>query len=268
MKTQQIMVSTANLSLQEQVELGRRMSEGDKSAREQLVLCCVPLVKFFTKTLLCTTFSSFDDMFQDGMLGTLEAVDKYDYTKDIMFTTFAYYYIHKRIMCGIVAQTPVKISDEDYFNSILLNSTVETFKAAHQVPPTDEQLSALTNIPLKTVKLLQSRNIADLVISLNTSGENMLSLPREDVCLVVERVLTESAQKQVVADALECLTDDEREIVLQRTMMRKPKKATLQQLADLQGVHIATVAKREKAAMRKLLAYFMKHKIDFDDLVV
>ncbi len=261
-----IVVSAANLSLQEQVELGKKMSEGDASAREKLVLCCVPLVKSFTKTLLSKNFSTPDDIFQDGMLGTLEAVDLYDYRKNVMFTTFAYAYIYKRILKGIVAQLPVRLSSDDYFHSILLKSTVETFTATHLVPPTDEQLAALTKIPLKSIKLLQSRNITDMVVSLSATGDNLLSLPREDVGLVVERILTESARKQVIADALDCLTESEREIV-ERRLMCKHNKETFKQLAERQGVCVQAVAKREKAATRKLLAYFIKHNIDFEDLV-
>lgn len=261
-----IVVSAATLSLQEQVELGKKMSEGDASAREKLVLCCVPLVKAFTGTLLSKNFSNGDDIFQDGMLGVLDAVDLYDYRKNVMFTTFAYSYIHKKITQGIVAQLPLRLSRDDYFKSILLKSTIETFTATHHVPPTDEQLAALTNIPLKSIKLLQSRNITDVVVSLSSPGDNLLNLPREDVALVVERILTESARKQVIADALECLTDDEREIV-ERRLMCRGKKETLKHLAERQGVCIPAVAKREKAAIRKLLAYFMKHEIDFEDLV-
>lgn len=261
-----IVVSAANLSLQEQVELGKKMSEGDKAAREKLILCCVPLAKSFAGSSLSKNFSSGEDIFQDAMLGALAAVDLYDYRKNVKFTTFAYSYMHKYITQGIVAQLPLRLSEDDYFYSILLKSTIETFIDAHHVPPTDEQLAALTKIPLKTIKLLRSRDITDMVVSLSAPGSSLLSLPQEDVGMMVERILTESARKQIIADALECLTDDEREIVTSR-LMRKRNKMTLQQLAERQGVQKSAIANREKAAVRKLLAYFMKHHIDFEDLV-
>ena len=149
-----IVVSAANLSLQEQVELGKKMSEGDKAAREKLVLCCVPLAKSFAGSSLSRNFSSAEDIFQDGMLGALAAIERYDYRKNVKFTTFAYSYMHKYIIQGIVAQLPLRLSRDDFFKSILLKSTIETYTATHHVPPTDEQLAALTKIPLKSIKLL------------------------------------------------------------------------------------------------------------------
>ena len=270
MNRKEIMVpdNMVHLSLQEQLDLGKKMAEGDTSAREKLVLCCVPLVKSFMQTPLCKHFSSREDMFQDGILGTLEAVGNYDYKKNVMFTTFAFHYIHKRILKGIIAQAPVKISDRDFFDSVLLNATVDTFSAAHHVPPTDEQLSKLTSIPVNKVKMLQARNVNNMVVSLNDTipGYNILALPDEDVCFVVEKVLKESAQKRIIAEALACLSDGEREIVIRR-LMCKDKKPTLKQLADSQNICIAAVAKREKSAIKKLLAYFISHNVGFDDLV-
>lgn len=268
MNTHKIIASDTNLSLQEQLELGKRASEGDAAAREKLVMSCVPLVKSFMKTPLCRHFSSGDDMFQDGMLGTVEAVDKYDYKKNIMFTTFAFYYILKRIKSGIIARSPVKVSERDFFDSVLLNSTVDTFISTHYVSPTDEQLSSLTGLSLKTIHRLQSRNVSTMVVSLNDVDAmgNSLILPEEDVCLVVERMLKESAQKQIIAEALNCLSDAEREIVLRRIMCKDPK-ATLKELAESQDVCITTIFNRESTAVKKLLAYFISHNVGFEDLV-
>ena len=253
-------------SRQEQMELGKKMTEGDMAAREKLIMCCVPVVKRFSKSVLSKYFANEDDVFQDGMLGAMEAIDSYDYTRNTKFTTFAYTFIHKSILRGVIAQLPVKVSSDDFFNSALLRSTVDTFIATNHVPPTDEQLVALTNIPLKSVKLLQSRNINDMVVSLSAPGENLLNVPREDVGMMVERILTESARKQLIADALECLTDDEKEIV-QLRMMRKTNKVPLRELAEQRGVTPQAIAKREKLIARKLLSYFIKHNVDFEDWV-
>lgn len=268
MNTQKINVSNTRLDLQNQLELGKRMSSGDAKAREELVLSCVPIVKSFAGSPLCQQFSSYDDAFQDGMIGVLEATESYDYTKNVMFTTYAYKYIHKRIFEGIMKQASVKISRRDFFNTLLLNSTISTFQAAYQVSPTNEQLVTLTSLPLNDIIFYQKQNFTKMTCSIDSDDfdESLLCVPADDMFFVVNRALKMAEQRNILDKALEVLTAEEREIV-KRRFFYTDHKATFKEIAESQNITTDGVAKREKCALKKLLAYFVANNISFNDLV-
>lgn len=266
MSVNDIRIQDTRLSLEEQLELGRRTAEGDKAAREKLVLSCVPLVKSFYKTPLCRYFSCYDDVFQDGMTGALEAVDSYNYKKQTAFTTFAYVYIHKRILKGIISRAPLKISDKDFFNTILLHSTVDSFYTAYMVFPTTEQLANLTGIPKNNVQLLLKRNIFGTTLTEDSATQEKLCLPREDTNLIIEKTLKKFLQEKIIEEALDTLTPFEKEII-QHRFLYKDCKTSLQELASAHNVSTVAIHKREKAAIKKLFAFFVKKNIAFDDVI-
>lgn len=242
------------------------MSLGDVKAREQLVLCCVPLVRMLSSTPICHKFSNREDSFQDGMLGVLEAVDKYDYTKNAMFTTYAYKYIYKRILNGVVSRTPLKMCDKDFFNTLLINSTIESFKKTHQIPPTYEQLAQLTSISQKDIKLLLNRNIQNVAVSLDDGCFVSLPASDSDVYATVEKILKQGFREKTLKEAINVLTAEEKDIICER-FLYKNGKTTLKELAARQHISINAVEKREKSALKKMSAYFAKHHISFDDMV-
>lgn len=269
MDAQKIIIpdSYTNLSLEAQVELGEKASYGDNSAREKLILCCVPLVKNMANSTFCRCYYSFDDAFQDGMIGALKAVDLYDYTRQVKFTTFAFQYIHQSIVRGVVKHTPVKVSERDFFNSILLSSTSESFQKTYQVLPTDEQLSKLTSIPLKDIALLRKRKLNNMLVSLDDEATDPL-LPVGDFSHIVDKILKESTsrQRRVIGEALKTLSENEREIIEKRYLYTEVK-ATMRELAKTQNVSHQMIAKREKVALKKLLLYFAENNIKFDDIM-
>lgn len=267
MSVNDITFSGKRLSLDEQLELGKRMTEyGDQAAREKLVLSCIPLVKSFYKTPLCHYFSCYDDVFQDGMTGVLEAVDLYDYTRKTSFITFAYIYIHKRIVKGVIARAPLKISDQDFFNSILLRSTSDSFYAAHQVSPTTEQLSKLTNISESNVELLLRRSIVNPYLFKSNDVQEELVLPKTDTNLTVEKTLKKLLQEKIIEEALDTLGDAEKDIIQQRYLYTD-RKVPLKELADKYNISMPAICKKEKAAIKKLFTFFVGKNISLEDVI-
>ncbi len=268
MNLNQIVISETYFSLEEQVELGRKASNGDTKAREKLILACVPIVKSFVNTVLCHRYSTFDDALQDGMLGVLMAVDKYDYRKNVKFTTYAFKYIHKMIYKGIIERVPLKITKTDFFNALLIASTIKSFQVTYMVPPTCEQLSQLTGIPIEDIELYLKRDINNMVTSLD---ENYIALKAQSLITsddysAAEAPLKQFEQRKIIEEALNTLSDDEKEIIVKR-YLSGDNKTSLKELAARQNIYIATASKREQSALKKLFAFFVERHISFDDLV-
>lgn len=267
MNVNDITFSGTKLSLDEQLELGKRMTEyGDQAAREKLVLSCIPLVKSFYKTPLCHYFFCYDDVFQDGMTGVLEAVDLFDYKRNVSFITFAYIYIHKRILKGVISRAPLKISDQDFFNTILLRSTIDSFYAAHQVSPTNEQLSQLTNISESNIELLLRRNIVNPYLFQSRDVQEEPILPKADTNLTIEKTLKKLLQEKVIEEALSALNPIETDIIQQRYLY-KERKTPLKELAEKYDVSMPAICKKEKAAIKKLFTFFVAKNINLEDVI-
>lgn len=141
---------TANTEFtpEEMYDLGRRSAEGDLSAREALILAHLPLVK-----KLANKFKGrgvdYDDLYQEGCCGLIEAVIRYDYTRGTSLGAYAYYWINKRIHKAILTQSkniPMTIGEKDYYNMCRIFGAYHNIYAEKNCPPTYAELAEALDI--------------------------------------------------------------------------------------------------------------------------
>ena len=92
------------LSKEEENSLASLMSQGDASAREKLINHNLRLVVYIAKQYMGQGLS-FSDLIQEGNIGLMKAVDKFDATKGFKFSTYATYWIKQAISYAIMNQT-------------------------------------------------------------------------------------------------------------------------------------------------------------------
>lgn len=266
-------VSKVNLSLEEQVELGRRMTlEGDQKAQEELVLNCVPVVVTAAKRFSKHISVSYDDLFQEGMVGVMEALEKYDYTRNIKFTTFAYTRITKKLVLWIKQQVRYAAGSggTQSVNSAIINSAIDTFRSTFGTDPTDTQLAALLSITVEEASRLRRRHAnpipqayqMDLPYA-KTGTINWEQIPAgagTNAATVVEKAMCREYNKKHLMAALTTLDDLDKDIVLQRYLYDE-KKTKLEDLAEQYGVNVSTVMRRERSVLGKILKYFKDNGI-------
>lgn len=132
------------LSKEEELELGRRIKEGDLEAREKMVLSNLRLVVSVAKPFKNNYHSiSLEDLIADGNVGLMTAVDKYDYTLGYKFSTCAVPWIKQAIMKGIadksrIIRLPANVIQQ--FNQ--MNHAIEDLVAEGNVNPTDAEIGA------------------------------------------------------------------------------------------------------------------------------
>ncbi len=169
--TGELMVPIYGLTLKDQVELGRKMIlYQDNAAREALILNCVPMVKALAPGYTC--YCSYDDVFQYGMLGAMDAIDKYDYTKNVKFTSYAFFFIQKRIITGIREQLPVSINERDYFRSSLVKSSIKAYVDEFGDEPSDEYVADITGLASSDVAHFRKYDVASISVSFQDYMEN------------------------------------------------------------------------------------------------
>lgn len=122
-------IANTELSPEEVYGLGRRCAEGDLSARETLILAHLPLVKKMANKFKGRGVD-YDDLYQEGCYGLIEAVIRYDYTKGTPLGAYAYYWINKRIRKALLTQSkniPMTIGEKDYY------TMCRVFRAYHDI---------------------------------------------------------------------------------------------------------------------------------------
>ncbi len=92
------------LTQQQELELGKRIMEGDEEAKKKLIESNLKLVINFAKRYLGKTSMSFSDLIQEGNLGLIRAVERFDYHRGLKFSTYGTWWIRQAISRAIADQ--------------------------------------------------------------------------------------------------------------------------------------------------------------------
>ncbi len=92
------------LTQEQELELGKRMMEGDEEAKRKLIESNLRLVVAFAKRYLGKTSMSFSDLIQEGNLGLIRAVERFDYHRGLKFSTYGTWWIRQAISRAIADQ--------------------------------------------------------------------------------------------------------------------------------------------------------------------
>ena len=250
--------------MEEQVELGRRMTLGDETAREELILNCVPIVTDVADRFANHNPALFDELFQEGMIGVIEASNRYDYTRNTKFSSFAYTRIIHHIMRWIRRQIRYLNSKPgcQYTYGTILDSTIDSFRTVFHNCPTDSQLAKLLSMSVEEVGYYR-RHHTNLVPYGHRNAPPSC-VPNSglgvDASEVVERAMVKEFNRAQLFRAMQDLDTVDREIILRRHLYTD-QKATLQELANVFDLNPSTILRRERKALKRILQYFTENNI-------
>jgi RNA polymerase primary sigma factor len=241
------------LTFEEELELSRRILDGDEAARERLITANLRLVVRIAKKYI-TKDVALLDLIQEGNLGLIKAASKYDYRKHVRFSTYASWWIKQAIVRALSNKRRViRLPHRKEEKLRKINKAYNTLSQELKRTPNNTEIAAELGLKEKEVETIV--HLSNAVVSLDgpTQEENgTLQDLIEDRTFLPERQLMENSLRERTLSFLETLKEKEKQILLRRFAFFGGKKYTLKKIGDEMGISPETVRQIEIRALRKL----------------
>lgn len=243
------------LTVTEEIELTERIRRGDERARERMIEANLRLVVSIARHYNCRGMT-FEDVVQEGILGLMSAINKFDPTKGFRFSTYATYWIRQAIVRAIEKQSRMIRLPTYAYHAVgkLERSSMQlSDKLGRQ--PTSEELAVETTLSVSTVNaLLQSiQEPVSLDVLLGeaedyTLGDLQLDAEAQDP----EDYALQTADRENLTRILGVLKPKERTVIENRYGLRDGRVRSLKELAQELNMSREGIRHIETRALRKL----------------
>jgi len=245
--------NTPLLTFDQELSLSRKIQSGDEEAKQRLIEANLRLVVKIAKSYV-TPDVSFLDLIQEGNLGLIRAAGKYDYKKNVRFSTYAAWWIKQSIVRSLSnKRRAIRLPHR---KEEALKKIQKTFYLLNQRllrKPSVEEVAEELRMKVEDVSSIL--NAASAVASLD-NDKYFQSGSLMDVCednsFSPDRELMEKSMREETMKFLEHLLDKEKQILLYRFSFYGGKKYTLKKIGEQLGISPETVRQIEMRAIRKL----------------
>lgn len=243
------------LSPDEETELAKRMAEGDSYAKKRLSEANLRLVVSIAKKYVGRGMQ-FLDLIQEGNLGLLKAVEKFDYTKGFKFSTYATWWIRQAITRAIADQARtirIPVHMVETITKVKKVSSQLLHENGHE--PSAEEIAERLDMPVDKVREIM--RVAQEPVSLETPiGEEEDShlgdfIPDEEAPVPAEAA-SQTLLKEQLADVLKTLTPREEKVLRLRFGLEDGRPRTLEEVGKEFNVTRERIRQIEAKALRKL----------------
>jgi RNA polymerase primary sigma factor len=242
------------LTAAEEVELAKRVERGDLEAKDKMINANLRLVVSQARRYQGLGLP-LEDLIQEGMLGLIRAVEKFDWRRGFKFSTYGTLWIRQAIQRGLqnsgrTIRIPVHVAQRQ----VKVRKLEAELNAKLGREPTDEEIAEVGELPVEQVTEIRelARNLASLDQAVSEDGEVALGdvLPSDRPEPLEE--VADSMREQQVAEIVASLPESERQVIELRFGLTGEEPRTIRQTGSALGITSARATELEEKALRRL----------------
>jgi len=242
------------LSFAEELELSECIQKGDEAARQRLIEANLRLVVKIAKAYSNKGVPLLD-LIQEGNMGLIRAVEKYDYTRQLRFSTYATWWIRQAITRYLTdRKRTIRLPHRKEEILRKVNQAYNVLTQQNKRPPKYNEIADEIGVPVKDVEFVLS--LSNEIIPLETEWgveESTFMIEHlADHTYSPEPVLMKKSSREETFRILNQLKDQEKDVLIYRYELNGGKRRTLKNISTKLGVSTETIRQIELRALQKL----------------
>ncbi len=245
------------LTADEEKDLSKRILKGDEIARENLINSNLRLVVKIARGYL-THDMDLLDLIQEGNLGLIKAAEKFDFRKNVRFSTYASFWIKQSIARALSNKgRMIRLPHRKEEKLRKISKASQKFSKLNGRTPDAEELSSETKIDEQEIKSILRLPEKVLSIESATEGDSYsLQSILQDSKYDPDFIVMRKYLRKKTSEMLQILTEKERKVLLYRYSFINGKKYTLKDIGETLGISPETVRQIEIKALKKIREHF------------
>jgi RNA polymerase primary sigma factor len=250
------------LTAAEEHDLSRKILRGDQGARERLINSNLRLVVKIAKGYISHDMDLLD-LIQEGNLGLIRAAEKFDFRKNVRFSTYASFWIKQSIARALSNKSRmIRLPHRKEEKLRKITRACNKLSKDTSAPPDLRRLSEETSIEEGEISSIMK--LPDRVLSMESADEKdgfSLQHVVEDPKYNPDYIVMRNYLRSKTREMLDILTEKERKVILYRYSFINAKKHTLKDVGEKLNISPETVRQVEMRALRKIREHFSDFKV-------